>query len=422
MTDSPFSSSRVSKSPAPKSKKEKKSKLDRSKTPKLTAPLSVLTKDMSVPVRDIEAWVNRSVEERRKEVEKRNGYVTRPMNSFMLYRSAYAERTKQWCLQNNHQVVSSVSGESWPMEPEEVRNQFDEWAKTERSNHQAAHPNYKFSPSKSTNKRRKGDFSDDEDDASDLDGDPDGEYKVGGKSTRPKKQAQMDNLYMDNSYTLDSHPYFGQQMVGYDHSQVHYASLSRPLPSNVASYTHGIPYSPQTATYLHATMQQPVQYQYIQDTQSMRAPTPSSLNGTQSLGGFGLPSGQTSPTDLLNDVRIGTPMQQHYHHYGQPIYQQYQAQYQPQAYQQAASATPVSAAHIYEHQQYLQQASQPQAAIDPSLNLELAALSRAGAVPTMLHASHFDDAMGDMSSAEMQSMQEYYTMSPVDGTAQLSRM
>ena len=89
-TDSPFSTgkSRVSKSPAPRSKKDKKSKVDKSKTPKLTAPLSVLTKDMDVPVKDMDAWVNRPADVRRQEVDKRNGYVTRPMNSFMLYRSA----------------------------------------------------------------------------------------------------------------------------------------------------------------------------------------------------------------------------------------------------------------------------------------------------------------------------------------------
>ncbi|KAF1817369.1 hypothetical protein P152DRAFT_387830, partial [Eremomyces bilateralis CBS 781.70] len=109
-----------------------------------------------LPLRDIEAWVNRSIEERRAEVAKRKGYVARPMNSFMLYRSAFADRTKEWCTQNNHQVVSSISGESWPLEPPEIREQYNEWARIERVNHQNAHPNYKFSPSKAgVNKKRK---------------------------------------------------------------------------------------------------------------------------------------------------------------------------------------------------------------------------------------------------------------------------
>ncbi|KAF4636955.1 hypothetical protein G7Y89_g1133 [Cudoniella acicularis] len=103
-----------------------------------------------VPVADIETYVNRSAEERRKEVEegKIPGKVKRPMNSFMLYRKAYQNRTKDWCLQNNHQVVSQVCGDSWPLEPEEVKEQFNEWARIERINHQNAHPGYKFSPTK----------------------------------------------------------------------------------------------------------------------------------------------------------------------------------------------------------------------------------------------------------------------------------
>ncbi|KAF8249333.1 HMG-box, partial [Wilcoxina mikolae CBS 423.85] len=96
----------------------------------------------------MECWVTRSTQARKKEVEKRGGYITRPMNSFMLYRSAFAERTKYWCLQNNHQVVSSVSGESWPLEPDHIRQKYNDLAKKERENHQLAHPGYKFSPSK----------------------------------------------------------------------------------------------------------------------------------------------------------------------------------------------------------------------------------------------------------------------------------
>ncbi|KAF3238788.1 hypothetical protein TWF192_010253 [Orbilia oligospora] len=136
----------------PSKKKRKPStapKVEKPKVPKLDRPLSELTKNFEgLPIRDMERWVHRSVEERRREVEKRDGHVARPMNSFMLYRSAFAERTKQWCLQNNHQVVSSVSGASWPLEPTWIREKYNELARIERINHQAAHPGYKFSPSK----------------------------------------------------------------------------------------------------------------------------------------------------------------------------------------------------------------------------------------------------------------------------------
>ncbi|KAL9052771.1 MAG: hypothetical protein Q9162_005191 [Coniocarpon cinnabarinum] len=171
------SNARVAKS---RPKKTKSKKAVSNKTPKLDAPLSELTKDMEVKTRDMVAWVNRSDEERHAETEKRNGYITRPMNAFMLYRSAYAERTKQWCLQNNHQVVSSVSGESWPMEPESVRDHFNNLAKIERENHARAHPNYKFSPSKTpatTKKKRNEESDEDQEDSWTDSGDPDSEWR-----------------------------------------------------------------------------------------------------------------------------------------------------------------------------------------------------------------------------------------------------
>lgn len=118
-------------SPKPRPKKVKKEKIKiENRTSKLDEPLSILTRDWThVPVVDIDAYVNRSAETRRQEVEegKNPGKVKRPMNSFMLYRKAYQNRTKSWCLQNNHQIVSQVCGDSWPLEPENVRAQFNEW-------------------------------------------------------------------------------------------------------------------------------------------------------------------------------------------------------------------------------------------------------------------------------------------------------
>ncbi|PBP26825.1 HMG box protein [Diplocarpon rosae] len=141
---------RVVKSPKPKKTRAVKTKAEK-KIAKLEKPLSELTKDWGhLPIVDIEAYVNRSAEERRREVEtgKVPGKVKRPMNSFMLYRKAYQGRTKDWCLQNNHQIVSQVCGDSWPLEPEHIKEQYSEWARVERANHQNAHPGYKFSPTK----------------------------------------------------------------------------------------------------------------------------------------------------------------------------------------------------------------------------------------------------------------------------------
>ena len=223
---------RVSK-PA-RQRKPKANKTLNSKTPKLDKPLSELTKDMKdVPVRDMDAWVNRTDEVRQKEAEKRNGYITRPMNSFMLYRSAYADRTKQWCLQNNHQVVSAVSGESWPLEPTEVRDHYNELAKTERDNHARAHPTYKFSPSKpppqsniASRKKKTSEYSSEEEnnsgwisDAGESDGEwlPSGHRGAGaGRSRRQGREAGFPVNMAQNPGFLEDQRYSFQMGAGGD--------------------------------------------------------------------------------------------------------------------------------------------------------------------------------------------------------------
>lgn len=137
----------------------------------VAGPLSELTKNMThIPVRDMEAWVNRSIDERRREVSRKNGKIARPMNSFLLYRSAYTERIKEYCAQKNHQIVSKASGESWGREPPEIRDLFESYAKIERKNHEEAHPGYKFTPNKNKNagKKKKPCDDDDDDEASTL--------------------------------------------------------------------------------------------------------------------------------------------------------------------------------------------------------------------------------------------------------------
>lgn len=104
-----------------------------------------------IPIRDMETWVHRSALDRLNEVTV-NGEIRkikRPMNSFMLYRSAYAERAKSLLGQINHQVVSRAAGLSWKtFEPAHIRDKYEELARIERENHAAAHPEYKFRPSR----------------------------------------------------------------------------------------------------------------------------------------------------------------------------------------------------------------------------------------------------------------------------------
>ena len=253
---------------------------------------------MKIPVRDMDEWVNRSVEVRQQEVDKRKGYVTRPMNSFMLYRSAYADRTKEWCRQNNHQIVSSVSGESWPMEPSEVRERYNDLAKLERVNHQNAHPNYKFSPSKAGQaKKRKGTESDEEeeDDMSDFD-DGDAAWTPSGqRKSRPRPAGRPGrDLGYPNGMTL-SDPY-GRNFAPNGNTNMSAwdaANESRPVATAIGSHD---PYGYQYyQTTVHPSSNA-VGFQSA-DAQGMHYQTAPSL--------LGLPGGQHH--DLMNS-RSGTPL------------------------------------------------------------------------------------------------------------------
>lgn len=290
-----------------KTKKAKANKADKPKTPKLTAPLSVLTKNFAnIPVRNMEEWVNRPPEVRRTEVEKRNGYVTRPMNSFMLYRSAYADRTKQWCLQNNHQVVSSVSGESWPMEPPEVRELYNDYAKIERINHQNAHPTYKFSPSKalSATRKRKGEYSEEEDEMSELD-DPDAEWgppgqrRSRGKSTR--RQGKGAGYPSNNSMTTGfDGQYFGPNN-GMNKSTWEASNEGKPLPipmGQVDLYNQ----------YYQMTIQPNMSVPGMEDVRMRRMDTPGIvMQFPQGHSLLGLP-GVRHPELLQMHTHMGTPI------------------------------------------------------------------------------------------------------------------
>ena len=182
-------------SPRPKKRAPRNA---RAKT--LNGPLSELTKDMvNVPIKDTEAHVSRSIEDRRKEAE-RDQFIKRPSNSFILYRSAYAERARAFQKSANHQIVSSLAGESWAMEPPEIRNQYDNWAKRERDQHAAAFPDYKFQPqqNKGTGRKRKGRDDDSEEEESDLDSD----YGRNPRATaRPLKAKKGKNTYRETSNT-----------------------------------------------------------------------------------------------------------------------------------------------------------------------------------------------------------------------------
>lgn len=305
----PERGSRCEKSPKPKKVKKEKPKAEK-KIAKLDEPLSVLTKDWRhVPIVDIEAYVNRSAEVRRKEVEegKVPGKVKRPMNSFMLYRKAYQNRTREWSLQNNHQVVSQVCGDSWPLEPEEIKEQFSEWARIERINHQNAHPGYKFSPTKpGTAKPSKRKASEEpETEESDL-GDFDWQA---GSSRRPHKKPRPA-------------PRVEQQPVAYPttRSAYHYSSRENSIEPTHGGYNRssyqatnpGRPLPPQYQTSLQngEYYQQSIVPHHLPRTEDVilkKTSAPGVHSGVHpgAHSYLGLPGGQDY--DLMNQYPQSTP-------------------------------------------------------------------------------------------------------------------
>jgi hypothetical protein len=130
-------------------------KRQRSSRPKATyeldAPISVLTSESDVPLKDMLAFANRSVTIRQAEANK-SGFtkIPRPSNSFVMYRSAYADRVMKWASKNNHQNVSVITGSSWQIEDQTVRRFYMSCAKIDKANHLIAFPGWKYNPKKRT--------------------------------------------------------------------------------------------------------------------------------------------------------------------------------------------------------------------------------------------------------------------------------
>ncbi|KAI1415694.1 hypothetical protein F5Y13DRAFT_207359 [Hypoxylon sp. FL1857] len=236
----------------------------------LEAPLSVLVKDIStVQDTNIEEYVNRTAEVRKHEVDaSKEQKIKRPMNAFMLYRKAYQNRTKEWKKHDNHQVISQVCGTSWNMEPQELRDQYDAWAKVERDNHRAAFPDYRFTPSKSKNKKKNGAGNrartESDDDGSDLEGydwdvsappsrngsrdgrsiyDPDADYHPPGM--RPSYSAYTPH----QSPPIGHHPHL--QYPPAHQSSFQFSNPGKPRPAEYGTNLGQNQYYQQTTSYPH---------------------------------------------------------------------------------------------------------------------------------------------------------------------------
>ncbi|KAL8744275.1 MAG: hypothetical protein Q9190_003456 [Brigantiaea leucoxantha] len=177
------------------------------------------------------------MEERQQEAQK-VGKIKRPSNSFMLYRSAYGDRVKAMYPQNNHQIISTICGASWKMETPEILEKYKAFYEMEKNSHAKAHPEYKFSPAKSSppNRKRKANDEDLEEELNNLSdlGDNDLEYTPSGsRKPRPAKMPRMAEPANYSPYrNLES--YYPSQLdgsFGYTRSLYQATNPGKPLPA-----------------------------------------------------------------------------------------------------------------------------------------------------------------------------------------------
>lgn len=235
VTPNTYSEAGSQASSPPKSKRAtKKLKAGKLGEPSLSLPLSQLCPE--VPVVDVSEKVNRSAEERQNEARK-DGKIKRPSNSFMLYRSAYGDRVKAMYPQNNHQIISTICGASWKMETPEIIEKYKAFYEMEKENHAKAHPEYKFSPAKTSpaGRKRKANTDDSFDEEGDF-SDPggyDSEYTPRG--ARRSRPAKIERIVYPTSNPIERSVGGHQtglydESIGYNRSLYEVTNPGKPLP------------------------------------------------------------------------------------------------------------------------------------------------------------------------------------------------
>lgn len=261
---------------------------------KLETPYSLLAKPREEAIiAEMETWVNRPVSERLQEIEtgKTPGKVKRPMNCFMLYRKAY----QSLCPENNHQTISKMCGQSWDMETEEVKERFQAWARVERENHQLAHPEYKFSPSKAgTDKASKRKASDEvSEETSDIE---EADHRRNTRQATDSSYTPASSAYTPYSREASSFPDFRVGSTIPNQSQDRssryediYPGQPYPAPYNEAELEHGQYYQ----QIIHRNPTHPAYEDVIiRRAAGPAGPVESQIQLSSSLNHLGLPSGQ----------------------------------------------------------------------------------------------------------------------------------
>ncbi|KHN98592.1 High mobility group, superfamily [Metarhizium album ARSEF 1941] len=112
----------------------------------ITVPLSSVAKAHPHDYIDPEEYAKRPVEERQRKA-KEEGKVSRPLNSYMLYRKAFQQIARRVLSNDQQQFASQIVGISWNnYESKDIKDQFKALAKIDNQMHRKAFPTYKYTP------------------------------------------------------------------------------------------------------------------------------------------------------------------------------------------------------------------------------------------------------------------------------------
>lgn len=172
-----------------------------------------------------------------------------------------------------------------------MREQYNNYAKVERINHQNAHPTYKFSPSKATAppaRKRKTEWSDDEE-ASDVEDE-------WGTRARPARRFARSISYTSNGGNMD---YFEQAYgtkYGINRSSWDMTNEGRPMPVPMNDLNNDL-YNQYYQTAAYANMQPGSSFSEGVGMRAVGAPAPTmQFSSSQAL--LGLPGGN----DLMQQL------------------------------------------------------------------------------------------------------------------------
>ncbi|KAK2609043.1 hypothetical protein QQS21_002413 [Conoideocrella luteorostrata] len=121
--------------------------------PTIDKALSEFSKQYPGYVVDPEAYAHRTVQERQQKYNKEQR-ISRPLNSYMLYRKAYQQVARKVIRRDQQQFASQIVGTSWTkLEGNEVKSWFKNLAKVDHRMHHEAFPAYKYTPTPGKNSK-----------------------------------------------------------------------------------------------------------------------------------------------------------------------------------------------------------------------------------------------------------------------------